>query len=44
LDDLSPPLKLFLRAVGEADVDALYEIHPGQLLDWPERVDETLHN
>ena len=28
-----PPLKLFLRAVGEADVDALYEIHPSQLLD-----------
>jgi chemotaxis regulatin CheY-phosphate phosphatase CheZ len=33
LDDLSPSLKLFLRALGEADVDALYEIHASQLLD-----------
>jgi len=33
LDDFSAPLKLFLRTVREANVDALHEIHPGQFLD-----------
>ena len=33
LDDFFRPLKLFLRTVGEADVDAIHEIHPGQFLD-----------
>jgi hypothetical protein len=33
LDDLSCPLKLCLRTLGEANVDALDEIDPGQFLD-----------
>jgi hypothetical protein len=33
LDDFYRPLKLFLRTVGEGDIDALDEIHLGQFLD-----------